>query len=197
VKDVNDRIIDVAIELAEEGGFENVRQRDVAKQAGIALGTLYKRFRSKEDILAAAVARQTKLLETFLEINPVQGATATDRASALFEVCTRGMCLKPHYARAVLRAVASGVPETAQSVTLYHGRMSRLIVTALRGTSSDEPASETESMLGLLLQQVWFASLVGWSAGLHDVDAVIAQTTNATGLLLRAVDYSPQSPDRD
>ncbi|MEM9692781.1 MAG: helix-turn-helix domain-containing protein, partial [Myxococcota bacterium] len=43
-----DRIIDVAIELAEEGGFDNVRQRDVARLAGVALGTLYKSFKSKE-----------------------------------------------------------------------------------------------------------------------------------------------------
>jgi hypothetical protein len=36
-----DRILDVAVALDEEGGFENVRQRDVTTRAGIALGTLY------------------------------------------------------------------------------------------------------------------------------------------------------------
>src|SRR5262249_4056874 len=34
------KILDVASDLAEEGGFDNVRQRDVAEQAGVALGTL-------------------------------------------------------------------------------------------------------------------------------------------------------------
>ena len=55
-KDRKDRILDVAVNLAEAGGFENVRQRDVADQAGIALGTLYKSFLSKEHILSAALA---------------------------------------------------------------------------------------------------------------------------------------------
>ena len=41
------RILDAAIELAEQGGFEAVRLRDVAAQANVALGTLYRRFRSK------------------------------------------------------------------------------------------------------------------------------------------------------
>ena len=34
------RIVDTAIELAERGGFEAVRLRDVAADAGVALGTL-------------------------------------------------------------------------------------------------------------------------------------------------------------
>jgi AcrR family transcriptional regulator len=43
-----DRILDVAVALAEEGGFENVRQRDVAARAGVALGTLYKTSGAKK-----------------------------------------------------------------------------------------------------------------------------------------------------
>ena len=37
------RIIETTIELAEQGGFEAVRLRDVAAHAGVALGTLYRR----------------------------------------------------------------------------------------------------------------------------------------------------------
>ena len=40
MKSRRDTIIDVAIELAEDGGFENVRQRDVAAKAGIAAFTV-------------------------------------------------------------------------------------------------------------------------------------------------------------
>ena len=49
------RIVQTAIHLAEEGGYEAVRLRDVAHHAHVALGTLYKRFRSKEDMLIAAL----------------------------------------------------------------------------------------------------------------------------------------------
>src|SRR5262249_52772218 len=111
--DRTDKILDVAIALAEKGGFENVRQRDVAAHAGVALGTLYKRFRSKEDILCAALERESAELELRMEKKPPRGETQLERVLQLFTTMTRGLCRKPNYARAVLRAMASGVPEIA------------------------------------------------------------------------------------
>ena len=49
------RIVAIAMELAEQGGFEAVRLRDVAANAGVALGTVYRRFRGKGDLLLAAL----------------------------------------------------------------------------------------------------------------------------------------------
>lgn len=191
MKDVNDKILDVAIELAEEGGFENVRQRDVAKRAGVALGTLYKRFRSKEDILSAAIARQTEELERRMEKRPATGATIAERLASFFAAVTRAMCRKPHYTRAVLRAMASGVPEIAGNVTRYQERMTGLTIAAMRGVgrlgyadATSDPPTEAESQLALMLQQMWFASLVGWSAGLHGTAKVVEQMELAAKLLL-------------
>jgi TetR/AcrR family transcriptional regulator, cholesterol catabolism regulator len=110
-----DRILDVAIALAEAGGYDNVRQRDVAEQAGVALGTRYKSFRSKEDILCAAREREAGFLERKLAKSPVKGSSPVSRAGALFRVFTRAICTKPNFGRAVLRAMASGEPEVAGS----------------------------------------------------------------------------------
>ena len=41
------RIVDAVIELAEKGGFEGVRLRDVAEVTEVALSTLYTYFHSK------------------------------------------------------------------------------------------------------------------------------------------------------
>ena len=57
------RIVDAAVDLAEKGGFEAVRLRDVAEQSDVALGTLYKYFRSKEDILLFALNEEIERLE--------------------------------------------------------------------------------------------------------------------------------------
>ncbi len=35
-------VVDAAVALAERGGFDAVRLRDVAEASGVALGTLYK-----------------------------------------------------------------------------------------------------------------------------------------------------------
>ncbi len=177
-----DKILDVAVALAEEGGFENVRQRDVAARAGVALGTLYKSFRSKEDILSAALEREAEMLERRMESKPATGATSLDRLASFFAIITRGLCRKPKYARAVLRAMASGEPEVAGRVVSYQERITGLIIAAGRGVGrlsygdiKSSPPSEKESMLAFSLQQFWFASLVGWSAGLIGVNEVIEQ----------------------
>jgi AcrR family transcriptional regulator len=189
------RIFDVAIALAEEGGYENVRQRDVAARAGVALGTLYKRFRSKEDILSAALERETERLEKRIERGPVKGGTVEDRLIGFYTMLTRGLCRRPFFARAVLRAISSGQPEVARHVIAYQGRMNGLIIAAMRGVGSlsygdaaASPPTEQEQTLAVLLQQNWFASLIGWSAGLHSEAEVIDHVRTAARLLLKAMD---------
>src|SRR6476620_49271 len=122
-KQRRNKILDAAVDLAEEGGFDNVRQRDVAANAGVALGTLYKNFRSKEDLLSAALEREAEHLERRMEDNPAKGDSPLERVLTVFQLMTRGLCRKPNYARAVLRAMASGVPEVAANVAAYQGRV--------------------------------------------------------------------------
>jgi TetR/AcrR family transcriptional regulator, cholesterol catabolism regulator len=192
-RNIFERIFDVAIELAEEGGYDNVRQRDVAARAGVALGTLYKRFRSKEDILSAALERESAKLEGKLEKSPVKGATIEERLVGFYTLLTRALTRRPQFARAVLRAMASGQPEVAKHVVAYQGRLTAMVIATMRGTgrlsfgdASAQPPTSKEQTLALLLQQNWFASLIGWSAGLHAASDVIEHVRTATRLYLRA-----------
>ena len=189
-RNIFERIFDVAIALAEEGGYDNVRQRDVAARAGVALGTLYKRFRSKEDILSAALERETAKLERKLEKVPVKADTVEERVVGFYSVLTRALCRRPHFARAVLRAMASGQPEVAKHVVAYQGRMNAMIIATMRGVgrlSFGDVATEDEQTLALLLQQNWFASLIGWSAGLHSQTDVIDHVRKALRLYLKGL----------
>ncbi len=191
-KDRIDKIFDVAIELAEEGGYDNVRQRDVAARAGVALGTLYKRFRSKEDILSAALERDSAKLERRIEKAPIKGEALEDRLVGFYSMLTRALCRRPHYARAVVRAMASGQPEVARHVVAYQGRMNAMLIATMRGVgrltmgdATASPPTEREQTLALLLQQNWFASLVGWSAGLHSQADVVEHVRMALRLYLK------------
>ncbi len=180
------RIVDTAIELAERGGFEAVRLRDVAADAGVALGTLYRRFRSKEDLLIAALEAETASLEERIRGRLPQGATALERVSGFFEVATRGICRRPNLARACIRAAASGDPELAQRVAGFQHRVEALVVSALRGRPVRVGADIDEADLAMAstLQLVWFASLVAWSGELQGREAVIDQMRKAAALML-------------
>src|SRR5580765_8798025 len=51
-----DRIVGAAISLLEHGGeYDRIQMRDVAGEAGVALGTVYRYFTSKEHLYAAAL----------------------------------------------------------------------------------------------------------------------------------------------
>src|SRR5947207_2149057 len=75
----------------------------------------------------------------------------------------------------------------------YQGRMHGLIIAAMRGVgrltygdTTVSPTTEKEQTLALLLQQNWFASLIGWSAGLHSQSDVIDHVRTAARLYLVA-----------
>ena len=164
------RIIETTIELAEQGGFEAVRLRDVAAHAGVAMGTLYRRFHSKEDLLVAALEFETRAMAERVEQRPFTGATATDRVVGFFAMATRGMLRRPNLSRAMLRATAVGEPALAQKVEVFHGLMLSMVVAALRGEPFSEDSddlNERERLLGEILNQIWFAVMVGWSSGLQ------------------------------
>jgi len=178
------RIVESAVALAEMGGFEAVRLRDVAADAGVALGTLYRHFRSKEDLLVAALSVEVTMLEDYLRTNPARGSNPIDRVVSVFAVATRGMCRRPRLAQAVLKSVASADPNLTEQVAAFHGRIAALTDTALNTSRADGDNNGDRSAEALILQQVWFASLVGWAGGLHDQDAVVSKVRVAAGFVL-------------
>ena len=187
------RIVKTAIDLAEEGGFDAVRLRDVAAHAKVALGTVYKRFRSKEDMLVAALALEVSQLEHLITITPPTGETAQDRLHSLFTTLTSTLAARPKFSQAVIRAVASGEPEMADKVLRFHAQMVTLIVGAIN--VPDEPAlGEAEAaLLAHMLQQIWFAGLVGWMGGLHEPEEAVRQVAQAAHLMLAGMDALGES----
>ena len=187
------RIVDAAVELAERGGFEAVRLRDVAERSDVALGTLYKYFRSKEDILLFALNEQLERLEQLMAARPIAGGRPYARAGEFFRRATRALARRPQFARALIRAMATGDQATAMKSAAFQLRISRLISSALRGSAPSAPdgtpiaAAELargEDVLAHTLMHVWFSSLVGWSAGLHTERAVVEQVRAAAQLML-------------
>lgn len=180
------QIMDAAIELADEGGFEAVRLRDVAAKAGVALGTLYARFSSKEDILVAVLEQEAAKLEDLFAMYPAELPTPEERAIYYFTVMTQAMFTRPNFARAVLRALATGNQDTATKISRYQARLTQLFVTALRGDGEGETGVpvEREEEVAFLLQQIWFAALVGWMSGIREDDEVMDQMRMSTKLIL-------------
>jgi AcrR family transcriptional regulator len=74
VKDYPDKeikIINAAINAFSEKGFENTKTKEIAERAGIAEGTIFRYFPSKESILERMVPLLIKIMQPKLE-KPIQ-----------------------------------------------------------------------------------------------------------------------------
>ena len=185
------RIVDAAVDLAEQGGFEAVRLRDVAERSDVALGTLYKYFRSKEDILLFALNEEVERLEDVLRKGPAPNGSRRLRAVHFFRRSTRALARRPQLARAMVRAMASGDADTVMKLASLQLRIARLVVATLRGEAPDldapldhPPGTATEQAIAQVLMNVWFSSLVGWAAGLHAERVVTEHVRTAADLVL-------------
>lgn len=186
------RIVDVAIKLARGRGFEAVGLREVADEAGVALGTLYKVFSSKEEMISAAVDQQTRLLRKRFERSPARGETRMERLEDLFTRLTRALCRRPAYARGVIASITANHPEIFAKVIEHEDEMNRIVVAALRGGDprkhQSDSFTEGERRVTFLLRQVWFAGLVGWAGGLFSQPEVVRQVMSAAELILAGAD---------
>ncbi len=183
------RIVETAVELAERDGFQAVRLRDVAASAQVALGTVYKRFASKEEILIAALEQESEKLVAKLGKKAVPGDTPQERLRFVFAAITRGFVRRPNLAKATVRSVASGDPNITERVASFHGLITAVVMSAIRGEAAADQAEwggdvdQRERQIASVLQNVWFASFVGWAGGLHDASRVLEDVDMATKLL--------------
>ncbi len=183
------RILDAAVHLAEAGGFAAVRLRDVAQTSGVALGTVYKRFRSKEDLLIGVLSLQVQDLRDRLARAPIVGDTPLVRVMQFFAVLTDFLCDRPNFGRAVVRASASGDPGMSQRMTQFNGAMYELGVAALCGV---RPPRTGEVMLLDALQHVWFAALCAWAGSVYAKEAVVERVASAARLMIYGIDRLPE-----
>jgi AcrR family transcriptional regulator len=175
------RVIQAAISLATDGGYEAVQMRDVAAKARVALGTLYRYFPSKDQLLVAALGEWAEELRS--RQRPPRGATKGDRVAAVLRGTVRALERQPKLSAAFVTGLASLDPEEPGSIeraNQVYQVMSEMISGAMDG--EDIP---NRDVLMRVLGQMWFAVLVfwvrGWSAGNQMADDLDA----AARLLIR------------
>jgi TetR/AcrR family transcriptional regulator, cholesterol catabolism regulator len=173
------RVVDAAMELALEGGYEAVQMRDVAARAHVAMGTVYRYFTSKDHLLAATLVHWVALLDERLAQVPARGTTSAERVVEVLDRALRAMGRQPKLVGAVFMALASPDPaavECQQQITvLMDGIISRVVA-----QPSPPDFADRSRMIG----HIWYSSLVGWVNGWSDMDRVHDELVVAVRLLL-------------
>ena len=173
------RVLEAAMALATEGGYDAVQMRDVASRAQVALGTIYRYFASKDHLLAACQLETWRELERRLDARPLNGDTASERVSELFRRLTRRVEREPLQAAALITASSSPDPAVRECQVEMIGLQDAVFEEAM-----GEIDAVRKAQIAQVLRQVWFAALLGWVNGWTDSKAVTVDFEIAVQLLL-------------
>ncbi len=173
------RVIDAAMELGLEGGYEAVQMRDVAARAHVAMGTVYRYFFSKDHLLAAALVHWVEQLEERLAEYPPVAQTPCDRVVEVLDRGLRAMGRQPKLVAAVFAALASPDPAAVDCQQQVAVVMDRIVSRAI-----GEPQPPDTPARSRIIGHVWYSSLVGWVNGWSDMDRVHDELAVAARLLL-------------
>ncbi len=178
------RLLAAATELAAEGGYDAVQMRDVAARAEVALGTLYRHYSSKDQLLLAALAEQASTLRDRLQSRPPRGATPADRvADALRRAC-RALEREPRVIAAMMTAMSAPEDGAVALKRDVDETLRAIIARAIDGDGGDAVADLDDVVR--VLGSVWFAGLSFWVNGIADAARMADDLDRAVHLLLPA-----------
>jgi TetR/AcrR family transcriptional regulator, cholesterol catabolism regulator len=173
------RVIDAAMSLGLEGGYEAVQMRDVAARADVAMGTVYRYFTSKDHLLAATLVHWVELLDSRLAQQPPRGSIPAERVLDVLDRALRAMGRQPKLVTAVFTSLSSPDPGAIgcqQQITVL---MEGIITRAIGEPQPPDPAERAR-----IIGHVWYSALVGWINGWSTMARVYDELAVAVGLLL-------------
>lgn len=172
-----DRVVSTAMELAAGGGYDAVQMREVAAEAGVAIGTLYRYFGSKDELLLAGLARWAVDVCDEILSEPIPGSTAAERVVHVLRRASQPIQENPVLMSALVTAMASPAPGQP-----YRDETRRAVAGMVRTAIGDVDV-DAEGVVRVIAH-VWFSTIVAWVAGRPAYPVIADELENAARLLL-------------
>lgn len=173
------RVIRTALELAAKGGYDTVQMRDVAAQAGVALGTVYRYFPSKDALLAAATVEWMADVEALLLVYPPQGGSTSERIMDVLGRFLRLVDQEPQRTRAFITALTAGEAAAGAALSANIETFARM----LRPAFPEGVVAARRDAVARVLGHVLWSTLICWADRVGDMTWVTGQLQEATHLL--------------
>jgi AcrR family transcriptional regulator len=174
-----ERILDVALELASEGGYDAVQMREVADRADVALGTLYRYFPSKVHLLVTAMGRTFSDLQHNASLADHAGSTPQERVYRVVAAVTRYLAKNRRLSGAMIRALVTADVDAGREVDAVSAQMVEIIADAWHATGSTP--TEQDALVAHIIGKVWLSDVLTLltrrmtvSQVLEDLEATIA-----------------------
>ena len=173
------RVVDTARRLAEDGGYDAVQMRTVAQQADVALGTIYRYFTSKDQLLLAVLSQVAEQLEGQINERPPSGATAAERVADVTGRCCAVLEANPLLGHAMVTALSTSDPAGIEMRDVVNEQLKTILGKALDGHI--DAFDDIVHVLGM----VWFAAMQGWITGRTPSGSMSEELALAARLLLK------------
>jgi AcrR family transcriptional regulator len=175
------RILGAATVLLEQREYDRIQMRDVAEAGGVALGTLYRYFPSKEQLFAHVLLEWTGGFESTVrrrtrdaDGDAARLTYALHRAVAAFE-------RHPTFFRLITVLEGATDPDVAAAFREHRERFGRGLAAALAGVGDDDArvvVTMTMALVGSLLRQ--------WAGGALPIGDVYRELDRAVQIVFRA-----------
>ncbi|MEV4299107.1 TetR family transcriptional regulator [Microbispora rosea] len=175
------RILRAAARMGAEKGLERVQMHEVAKEAGVAIATLYRYFPSKTHLFTAVMAEQIDRFEESLP-QPEPGTAPEDAVADVLVLASRQLLRRPALAAAMLQS--ANAANAAANPVADTGRIDRTFrQIVLRTLGIREPTVMDVTLIRLLMQ-CWHGVLQSSLNGLSSVPDTESDIRIACRLLL-------------
>jgi AcrR family transcriptional regulator len=142
-----DRIVAAAVEMMLERDYGSVQMKDVTVRAGVALGTMYRYFRSKEHLFAQALLSWSERFEREVEAPP---GRSVDRLKAAYRRAARAFERHPRVYGYLLALQATPDPLAAELFERFAVRQTEAFASFLARVPEPRRAQIVEVMGAVL-----------------------------------------------
>jgi AcrR family transcriptional regulator len=178
------RIVRAALKALAGSEYEQVKISEVARDSGVALGTLYRYFASKEHLFAAVFVEWQGAMKKRLEREQPLGETEDERLRDVFHRTIRAFQLQPQFYRVMMMLAGTADPYAAD---LYQSLVAQFRDTAAMAFGGPFDA-DREAILATV-NAVLDESLRSWVMNRKAIAGVYADVDNAIRLIYQ---YCPE-----
>lgn len=170
------RIVDAAVRLMDEVDYERIQVKDVAEEAGVALGTLYRYFSSKDHLFAASLLSWSEGFDVHAGAGK---GRSVDRVKAIYRRAVRAFERHPRVYRVVVEMQTTRDPNAAEVWRTFAERQTAAFESAM----SQVPSSQRDDVAAVM-NAVLDQGLRSWRFGTRPIADVYRAVDRAAELIL-------------
>jgi len=175
------RLIDAALELAAEGGYDAVGIRPVAARAGVSVPTAYQHVSSKDQLLVEALMTLGARSTEGVRQRPPADSSPADRLVRVFRRIMKAAAAAPLLYTALYRAYAASGPLLGSEDAVGFGpEQAAWIGETLRAGDHEGYSDEELDAAARILSTLFLGAMVGVAAGrpVSEATAVLDEATH-------------------